>query len=138
MPKMRDQENTVMKKENIIILTFLFLLTACSAQTSHIPNPILLPAYGVQSIFSNGAYNHRRAKVTAFIEQNFNTLDKAVLKNNTAEVLTHFFKIARITPEKQTPLLNELKERHKFYFRSNEDQAVLIERITVTTMVHSD
>lgn len=110
-------------------------LAGCSNKASHLPNPILLPVYGVQSIFSEQAYNSRRTKVSRYVDKNFNALSQPDVHQ---DVYQQLYDIAHVAAEKQTPLLNELKERYKFYFLEDKSQNILVERVTVTVMVHSN
>jgi len=120
-----------------IIMILGSVLVSCSHQASHVPNPILLPAYGVQSIFGNGIYNNKRKKVAEYVRDNFSALSQDILDGNM-QSFNMLYKIADIPTAKQTPLYDEIKQRFNFYFDNKESRDILIERLTVTVMVHSN
>lgn len=52
---------------NFPALFGLIVLAACGGAASHLPNPLLLPAQGLQTAIGNAAYNSRRGKLGAYV-----------------------------------------------------------------------
>jgi len=125
-----------MKIRLLYCLVFcLFPITGCT-QTSHIPAPWQLPGAAVGSVIENTIYEARRNKVKAYIQANYLSL-KDETANNGGNVYSKLCEIANVDKNKETLLL-ELQNSELNYFLEDVVTEEVLEKITVTIMVHSD
>ncbi|RLJ36126.1 hypothetical protein BCF46_3968 [Litoreibacter meonggei] len=108
---------------------FIVLASAgCSPSApSHLPNPVLLPAYAVGNAIHNASYNARRAKVKTYVSQNFKALHQDILGGD-GSALEMAYQLAGV-PEANRPALTQMLAAEPNLTKDPE-------ALTVSLMVH--
>ena len=103
-------------------------LAGCSPDTpSHIPNPVLLPAYAVGNAIQNASYGTRRSKVKTYVSRNFDILRQDI-QNGGGATLTESYNLAGVPTDSRPALTRML---------SQEDNLTKdTEALTISLMVH--
>ena len=106
------------------------ILAGCSPNApSHLPNPVLLPAYAIGNAIHNTTYNARRSTVKTYVTQNFNALHQD-LKNGGGATLIKAYQLADVPTERRPALT---------YMLAGEPNLTKTpEALTVSLMVHNN
>ena len=110
------------------LIFVLFVITACDA--GHLGNPATLPIRGAIAGIENASYNQRREKVKSYIADNLTCL-QTDLSTGVFTCLGDLFRISGTAETNQRDLIVALKQDA---ISGTDD---LVERMTVTVMVHS-
>lgn len=110
------------------LIFVLFAITACDA--GHLGNPATLPVRGAIAGIENASYNQRRGEVKSYIADNLTCLQMD-LRTGADACLGDLYKTAGTADAKQSELGTALKQD------AISGTADLVERMTVTVMVHS-
>ncbi len=109
----------------LIIITGL---AGCSNEASHVPNPLLLPFYGIGNAVQNAAYGERRGAVEVFVKTNHPALI-ADIDNGGGDQLIEAMNLARVAAKDRDILTLRLQSERALYARNQE-------ALIVALMVH--
>lgn len=125
-----SQDRTIM---NCLKTTSLFAicvgwLSACAGSTpSHLPNPVLLPVYGIGSAIENAGYNARRKKVSDHVSAHHATLVREINAGGGPD-LSRAMDLARVPASDRAELRVRLRQDLALY--------QTVEPLVVAFMVH--
>ncbi|TDT77852.1 hypothetical protein BDE40_1151 [Litoreibacter halocynthiae] len=130
MLELRPSVNRLWPNIRTAIGFIVLAFAGCSPSApSHLPNPVLLPAYAVGNAIHNASYNARRAKVKTYVAQNFEALNQD-LRGGGGPVLEKAYRLAGIKAETRPALTHMLAKEPNL--------AKDPEALTVSLMVHGD
>lgn len=117
-------------KRSILTCVTLTFLASCTNTDSHLPNPITLPAYALNSALNNAFYNARRNRVESYVAVN-QALIIADTQSGNGPFLRQAMSLARVRPAKQSELISEIQRGYSLY---SQDAEALVAAL----MVHGD
>ena len=73
----------------------VLLTAACSQESNHLGNPLMLPISGISNVIGNAAYEKRRGQVEVIVKSNYETI-KDDIRAGGGPVLTKAMDAAEV------------------------------------------
>lgn len=115
-------------KRLLLSLIGICVLTACSLEPRHVPNPLLLPGQALQTAAQNAVYNRRRGAVEFFVKDNHPRL-MAEIERGGGPYLDEAMAMAKVPPASREALKLDLRGDRRLYASSPD-------ALVVTLMVY--
>jgi len=115
-------------KLKILGLGASLALTACD--TGHMPNPLLLPAYGAANVIDNASYNARRRKVASYVTAHHLEI-LSQIKAGGGPLLAQAYTLARVAPQKRPEVTAQLAKDMEIIRKGSE-------ALTIALMVNGE
>lgn len=130
---MLELRSTVNRLRSIIPALFggiALVVAGCSTNApSHVPNPVLLPAYAAGNALQNASYNARRSKVKAYVSRSIEDILHDIQAGGGPK-LNEGYDLAGVAAGRRPALTAMLKREPNL----RQD----VEALTVSLMVHGD